>query len=197
MVAHQIGANELRPAFEGETLNPLCRARLVAPASDAFRNNGVRMSEHAPAGAPGPELSPGRDTAADPLKEISDDQLPVGDHLQEQGRNANAPSRLVLAVIAFTVIDAVVVVMYIAIWAIDFNFLVKAFEGRGWISLLLSIIPLILGSLLLQRNKKAGADLPGARWGKAGLAIGALTGLLTLAVPIVATIERMMLPLGK
>ena len=155
------------------------------------------MSEHTPTGAPGPALSSGRDTATDPLKETPDDQLPVGDHLEKLGRKASAPSRLVLAVIVSTVMDAAMIVVYIALWAIDFNLLVKAFQERGWISLLLSVIPLILGAILFQRSKKAGPDLPETHWAKGGMAVGALMSLFTLAVPIVATIEQMMLPFGE
>ena len=155
------------------------------------------MSEHDPTTPPGLEPPPARDAAADPLQTVSDDQLPAADHVREQARNQNALSRLVLAVIAFTVIDAVIVVVYIALWAIDFNVLLKAFEGRGWISLLFSAIPLILGAAIVQRNKNVAVKGPATTWAKAGMIVGALTGLITLAVPIVATIERMVLPFGK
>ena len=155
------------------------------------------MSEQDPATPRGLDRSSGRDTAADPLKAMPDDQLPAADHVQKQARNANALSRLVLAVVAFTVIDAVIVVVYIALWAIDFGLLLTALQGRGWISLLLAVSPLILGAIVLQRNKNVAVKVPGTIWANTGIVVGTLMGLITLAVPILATLAQMTSPSGE
>ena len=152
--------------LKGEILNLLCRTRFVARRQPPFAIMGSEC-QSTPRPAPSAlHFRPAAIPPPTPLKETPDDQLPVGDHLEKLGRKASAPSRLVLAVIVSTVMDAAIIVVYIALWAIDFNLLVKAFQERGWISLLLSVIPLILGAILFQRSKKAGPDLPETHWGK-------------------------------
>ena len=139
----------------------------------------------------------GRDTAADPLEATPDDKRPAGDHDQEQARTADAMPRLVLAVVAFTVFDAVIVVVYVTLWAIDFGLLLTALQGRGWISLLLAVSPLILGAIVVQRNKSVAVQGSGTIWANAGIVVGTLMGLITLAVPILATLAQMMSPYGE
>ena len=155
------------------------------------------MSEQDATTPRGPESYSGRDTAADPLEAMPDDRRPAGDHVQKQARTADAMPRLVLAVVAFTVFDAVIVVVYVTLWAIDFGLLLTALQGRGWISLLLAVSPLILGAIVVQRNKSVAVQGSGTGWAKAGMIVGALMSLITLAVPILATLAQMMSPYGE
>ena len=150
------------------------------------------MSEQDPTAPQGLDPASGRDTAADPLEAMLDDQLPAADHEEEQARAAKALPRLVLAVVAFTVFDAVIVVVYIALWAIDFNLLLAALKGRGWISLLLAVTPLILGAFVVQGNRNVADKGPGTIWANAGMIVGVLMSLITLAVPILAALAQMM-----
>ena len=155
------------------------------------------MSEQDATTPRGPESYSGRDTAADPLEAMPDDRRPAGDHVPEQTRTANAIPGLVLAVVAFTVFDGVIVVAYVTLWAMDLDLLLTALEGRGWISLLLAVSPLILGAIVVQRNKSVAVQGSGTIWANAGIVVGTLMGLITLAVPILATLAQMMSPCGE
>ena len=155
------------------------------------------MSEQDATTPRGPESYSGRDTAADPLEAMPDDRRPAGDHVPEQTRTANAIPGLVLAVVAFTVFDGVIVVVYVTLWAMDLDLLLTALEGRGWISLLLAVSPLILGAIVVQRNKSVAVQGSGTIWANAGMLVGALMGLITLAVPMLAALAEMMSPCGQ
>ena len=155
------------------------------------------MSEQDATTPRGPASYSGRDTAADPLEAMPDDRRPAGDHVPEQTRTANAIPGLVLAVAAFTVFDGVIVVVYVTLWAMDLDLLLTALKGRGWISLLLAVSPLILGAIVVQRNKSVAVQGSGTIWANAGMLVGALMGLITLAVPMLATLAEMMSPCGQ
>ena len=155
------------------------------------------MTAQDPSTPRGPESSSGPDTSANPPEAMPDDQHPARDHEEDQGHTANATPRLVLALVAFTVFDTVLVAVYVTLWAIDFDLLVTALSGRGWISLLLAVSPLILGAIVVQKNKTVAVKGPGKIWANAGMIVGVLMCLITLAVPILATLAQMMSPCGE
>ncbi len=152
------------------------------------------MSEQDPTTPRGLEPAWGPDTPADPTEAMPDYQGTAADHEEERGHTANALPPLVLAVVAFTVFDAVIVVVYIALWAIDFNLLLAALKGRGWISLLLAVTPLILGAIVVQSNKNGADKRPGTIWANAGMIVGVLMSLITLAVPMLTALAQMVSP---
>jgi hypothetical protein len=68
-------------------------------------------------------------------------------------------------------------------------------EGRAGITLLLGAAPVILGAVISKRNEKSDTEMPGSIWGRIGLIVGTLMCLMTLAIPVLATIRAMLQPI--
>lgn len=112
--------------------------------------------------------------------------------LQEEGDRL---SNLALTTAGFTVLNGVLVLIYAILWMVDINLLVAMLAGRAWISLLLGWVPMILGAIILKRNEKRDTPVPGTNWARAAVAVGVVMVLMSVGVPFIANLQKMLMPL--
>lgn len=67
-------------------------------------------------------------------------------------------------------------------------------EGRAGFTLALGSAPVILAAFIMKQNEKSSKEMPGSAWARVGLMVGTLMCLMTLAIPLLATIRSMLQP---
>jgi len=101
---------------------------------------------------------------------------------------------MVLIEAGLTVFDGVLVVIFAVLWKTNPDILLQLLEGRAGITLLLGAAPIILAAFISKRNGKSGKEMAGSIWARIGLIVGTLMCLMTLAIPVLATIRAMLQP---
>ena len=101
---------------------------------------------------------------------------------------------LVLVTAGITVFDGVLLVIFAVLWLANLELLLGLLEGRAGFTLLLAAAPLILGAAVTKRQDQQKGDYPGAVWGRAGMIVGAVLAVMSLAIPVVATMRVMLTP---
>ena len=101
---------------------------------------------------------------------------------------------MILIEAGLTVFDGVLVVVFAVLWRMYPEILIQLLEGKAGISLLLGAAPVILAAIISKRNEKSGTEMPGSIWARVGLIVGTLMCLMTLAIPVLATIRAMLQP---
>ncbi len=103
-------------------------------------------------------------------------------------------STLVLVTAGVTVFDGVLLLTFIVLWLTNLDILLALLAGRAGITLLLAAVPLALGAAVTKRKDRQPGEYPGAVWGRAGMMVGALLAVMSLAVPVMATMRVMLTP---
>ncbi len=103
-------------------------------------------------------------------------------------------STLVLVTAGMTLFDGVLLLTCIILWLTNLDLLLALLAGRAGLTLLLAAVPLGLGAAVTKRKDRQGGDYPGAVWGRAGMMVGALLAVMSLAVPVMATMRVMLTP---
>ncbi len=103
-------------------------------------------------------------------------------------------STLVLVTAGVTVFDGVLLLTFIILWLTNLDLLLALLAGRAGFTLLLAAVPLGLGATVTKRKDRQQGEYPGAVWGRAGMIVGALLAVMSLAVPVMATMRVMLTP---
>ena len=103
-------------------------------------------------------------------------------------------STLVLVTAGITVFDGVLLLTFMVLWLTNLELLLGLLEGRAGFTLLLAAAPLALGAVVIKRKDRQQGDYPGAVWGRAGMMVGALLAVMSLAIPVMATMRVMLTP---
>ena len=101
---------------------------------------------------------------------------------------------MILIEAGLTVFDGVLVIIFAVLWRTDPDLLLFLLEGRAGITLILGSAPIILAAVISKRNEKTGTEMPGSVWARVGLIVGTLMCLMTLAIPVLATIRSILQP---
>ena len=101
---------------------------------------------------------------------------------------------MVLIEAGLTVFDGVLVIIFAVLWRTNPDLLLFLLEGRAGITLILGSAPIILAAVISKRNEKTGTEMPGSVWARVGLIVGTLMCLMTLAIPVLATIRSILQP---
>ena len=107
---------------------------------------------------------------------------------------ADGMSTLVLVTAGFTVFDGVLLLTFIVLWLTNLDLLLALLAGRAGVTLLLAALPLAMGAAVTKRKDRRQGEYPGAVWGRAGMIVGALLAVMSLAVPVMATMRVMLTP---
>jgi hypothetical protein len=161
------------------------------PGESSPVDSGDPLAESPAAEFPTPELStPELSTPADLL--AGQWVAPPPDTPAKE--SAEMPM-MVLIEAGLTVFDGVLVVIFAVLWKTNPDILLQLMEGRAGIALLLGAAPVILGAVISKRNEKSGTEMTGSIWARVGLIVGTLMCLMTLAIPVLATIRAMLQPI--
>jgi len=109
------------------------------------------------------------------------------------GENA-APGQLpaiVLICAAVAVFEGVLLALCLVLWATNIDFLAALIRDFGTFGLLLGFGGMVPGWMVLRRNKKNKASLPGTVWANASVLIASGLATLTLCVPIIAALRNL------
>ena len=159
------------------------------------------MEEHRPnATVPPPELGesppidPG-DPSAEPATpaDLLADQI-LAPPPPQPGQESSELPMMVLIEAGLTVFDGVLVIVFAVLWKTNPDALLQLMEGRAGIFLILGAAPIILAAVISKQNEKRGTEMPGSVWARAGLIVGTLMCMMTLAIPVLATIRAMLQP---
>ena len=101
---------------------------------------------------------------------------------------------LVLVTAGITVFDGVLLVIFAVLWLANLELLLDLLEGRAGFTLLLAAAPLILWAAVTKRQDRQKGDYPGAVWGRVGMIVGAVLAVMSLAIPVMATMRIMLTP---
>ena len=159
------------------------------------------MEEHRPnETVPPPELGesppidPG-DPSAEPATpaDLLADQI-LAPPPPQPGKESSELPMMVLIEAGLTVFDGVLVIVFAVLWKTNPDALLQLMEGRAGIFLILGAAPIILAAVISKQNEKRGTEMPGSVWARAGLIVGTLMCMMTLAIPVLATIRAMLQP---
>ena len=173
-----------------------------APASDS------------PASDAGRGAAPDPDVAPDPF----DVEFPggaAGEAPEAQPRRADLPSppspsggffsglstaaagdmpAIVLAQVGLTVLDGIIIFVYLVMSMIDIGWLAVGLRMFAIPAMVLSIAPMVLGAIIMRQATKTGVEPPGFTWSRIGTYVGVMLALGTLFVPAVVAMREMLSP---
>ena len=141
-----------------------------------------------------PPLDPG-DTSAEPATpaDLLADQI-LAPPPPRPGAESSELPMMILVEAGLAVFDGVLVIVFAVLWKTYPDALLQLLEGRAGIALSLGAAPVILAAVISSRNEKSGTEMPGSVWARVGVIVGTLMCLMTLAIPMLATIRAMLQP---
>lgn len=162
----------------------------------AFGHNGGAMAERSTT-TPEPvaEAAPASEalTIESPLPAIIEDGEDAADAEEAQEvavevEGSGEYSTLVLATAGVAVFDTAIFIGFLLTLAIQPDQMLELFQAVAGVALAAAIAPIILGAVVLQRNRESGVPMPGTPWATYAVMIGVLLALLVLAVPLVTAL---------
>jgi hypothetical protein len=111
-----------------------------------------------------------------------------GAQLGDEKQSSELPS-IILAVAGLTVFDAIIIVVFLSLWAVNDEAMLAIIKTLAGIALLLSVAPIVIGGLVLHTNKQSGTVMPGTPWAGVGILVGVMLAGLTLLIPLLAAVK--------
>ena len=102
---------------------------------------------------------------------------------------------IVLIEAGVTVFDGVLVIIFAVLWNTHPDVLLELLRGRGAVALMLGGTPMVLAAVISRQNDKSGTEMPGSVWARAGLIVGTLLCMMTVATPVLGAIREMLQPM--
>jgi hypothetical protein len=99
--------------------------------------------------------------------------------------------KLTLIQAGLAVFDGVLIVVFAALWFLSEDTLFQILQRAAGFCLLLALVPIVLGGVILNKNKKADAPMPGTMYATLGMWIGVLLSMMTLLIPTVVTFRAL------
>lgn len=190
------------------------------PSRDDSSRIGSSWSTEVPASdSPSPEAAPdiAPETQPDPL----DVEFPggaagvTGEASEAQPPRADLPSppspsggffsglstaaagempAIVLAQVGLTVLDGIIVFIYLVMSMIDIGWLAVGLRTFAIMAMVLSIAPMVLGAIIMRQATKTGVEPPGFMWSRIGTYVGVMLAVGTLFIPAVVAMQEMLSP---
>ncbi len=99
--------------------------------------------------------------------------------------------RLTLIQAGLTVFNGVLIVVFAALWFLAESTLFQILQRVAGFCLLLALVPIVLGGVILHKNKKAGAPMPGTMYATLGMWVGVILSMMTLIIPTIVTFRAL------
>jgi hypothetical protein len=99
--------------------------------------------------------------------------------------------KLTLIQAGLTVFDGVLIVVFTSLWFLAEDILFQILQRAAGFCLLLALVPIVLGGVILHKNKKAGTPMPGTMYGTLGMWVGVLLSMMTLIIPTLVTFRAL------
>ncbi len=112
--------------------------------------------------------------------------------VQPDAETSNNLPNMILAVAGLTVFDSIIIVVFLALWAVNPQAMLGIIKPMARIALLLSVAPIVLGGLILHTNKQSGTIMPGTPWAGVGMLIGVILATLTLLIPLLSAVRLLL-----
>jgi hypothetical protein len=113
----------------------------------------------------------------------------------EAQASASAPAQdmptIALIQAGLTVFNGVMLVVFIGLWLFAGDMLFHIMQRLAGVCLLLAMGPLILGGIILHRNKKLDKPIPGTIYATVGVWVGVTMAMMTLIVPTLFTFRAL------
>lgn len=101
---------------------------------------------------------------------------------------------IVLAQVGLTVLDGIIVFIYLVMSMIDIGWLAVGLRTFAIMAMVLSIAPMVLGAIIMRQATKTGVEPPGFIWSRIGTYVGVLLAVGTLFIPAVVAMQEMLSP---
>ena len=101
---------------------------------------------------------------------------------------------IVLAQVGLTVLDGIIIFVYLVMSMIDIGWLAVGLRMFAIPAMVLSIAPMVLGAIIMRQATKTGVEPPGFTWSRIGTYVGVMLALGTLFVPAVVAMREMLSP---
>jgi hypothetical protein len=99
--------------------------------------------------------------------------------------------KIALIQAGLTVFDGVLLVVFVGLWFLAEDTLFQILQRAAGFCLLLALIPIVLGGVILQKNKKAETPMPGTVFASLGMWIGVVLSMMTLLIPTIVTFRAL------
>ena len=101
---------------------------------------------------------------------------------------------IVLAQVGLTVLDGIIVFIYLVMSMIDIGWLAVGLRTFAIMAMVLSIAPMVLGAIIMRQATKTGVEPPGFIWSRLGTYVGVLLAVGTFFIPAVVAMQEMLSP---
>jgi len=109
--------------------------------------------------------------------------------------SASAPGQdmptIVLIQAGLTVFNGVLILVFAGLWLFGGDMLFHIMQRLAGVCLLLAMGPLILGGIILHRNKKLDKPIPGTIYATVGVWVGVTMAMMTLIIPTLYTFRAL------
>jgi hypothetical protein len=99
---------------------------------------------------------------------------------------------IILAVAGLTVFDAIIIVVFLSLWAVNAEVMLAIIKTMAGIALLLGVAPIVIGGLVLHTNKQSGTVMPGTPWAGVGILVGIMLSALTILIPLLSAVSLLL-----
>lgn len=100
-------------------------------------------------------------------------------------------SPTVLAAAGLTVLDSVLAFILLTLWTLSPGTILSTVQSMGGLCLLLGIAPIVVGGILLDRNRKTPGGVPGVVWARWAILAGALLTAVSVLIPMLAALASL------
>ncbi len=98
-------------------------------------------------------------------------------------------SPAVLIAAGLAVLDGVLALLFLALWAAQPDHLLSTLQSMAGICLLLGLAPILVGGWLLDRNRRKPGGVPGIVWARWAVLAGGVLTSVTLLIPMMAALS--------
>jgi len=94
----------------------------------------------------------------------------------------------VVAAAGLAVFDAIIAVGYVVVWLADTRTGMAIIQTLAGVSILLGLGAIVVGSLILNSNRRTGNTMPGSPWARVSIVSGLLLLGVTVILPLISAL---------
>ena len=96
---------------------------------------------------------------------------------------------LPLAAAGLSVFNGIIAVGFLALWLIDGNSALGVIQTLAGLSILLGLAAIVVGSLILNNNRRSESTMPGSNWAKVSVIAGLFLLGVTVMLPLISALQ--------